>query len=423
MDRANIDLRAILLVLFFEKLKERADLLADYLWIYALIGGNSVEDGERLAYAQQRWYDPETAQFTSEDPVKDGLNWYGYCGGNPIGMIDPDGLDSDQYNGDRWRRNDPSRYNESRGAYTKHGVHGYRKKFGNKKANNDGPDLVFDFYKNRDSSYYDDNQDNKDDYEKVDIATNHSGGGFNYNNWDKWESNKKDPDPVKPEKRNSHRHNYEQYPSVGAQIKSLNNDYVEDTYNDNRYPPGFTDEQKEFIDNFYKFRWEDNDDSNVYTRKFEPWDSDISDPMRDNLMILPVDIAGIALGKLFSKFAGVIVGKILSKYGDDVVKFVAKGANLKSLRSKAVRLAWKQEADLIRRTGQGTRAWNRAEIRELLSTGRVKNYIGHHINSVKGSPSLAGNPNNIRFIKGVKNHLIEHNGNFKNSTFGDLLNR
>jgi hypothetical protein len=46
-----------------------------------------------LIYAQQRWLDPGTGQFTSEDPIMDGLNWYAYAGGNPMGAVDPAGLD------------------------------------------------------------------------------------------------------------------------------------------------------------------------------------------------------------------------------------------------------------------------------------------------------------------------------------------
>ena len=46
-----------------------------------------------LYYAQQRWYDPETGSFTSEDGAQDGLNWYAYCGGSPVGSVDPSGMD------------------------------------------------------------------------------------------------------------------------------------------------------------------------------------------------------------------------------------------------------------------------------------------------------------------------------------------
>ena len=31
--------------------------------------------------------------FITEDPAKDGSNWYAYCGNNPVMMFDPSGLD------------------------------------------------------------------------------------------------------------------------------------------------------------------------------------------------------------------------------------------------------------------------------------------------------------------------------------------
>jgi uncharacterized protein RhaS with RHS repeats len=34
----------------------------------------------------------ETGRFTQEDPIRDGLNWYTYCGNNPVNYIDPWGL-------------------------------------------------------------------------------------------------------------------------------------------------------------------------------------------------------------------------------------------------------------------------------------------------------------------------------------------
>jgi len=45
-----------------------------------------------LIYAQQRWLDSETGSFTQEDGARDGLNWYSYCGGNPVNYVDPWGL-------------------------------------------------------------------------------------------------------------------------------------------------------------------------------------------------------------------------------------------------------------------------------------------------------------------------------------------
>ena len=50
------------------------------------------DEATGLYYAQQRYYDPETASFISEDPAKDGTNYYGYCGGNPTAFVDPYGL-------------------------------------------------------------------------------------------------------------------------------------------------------------------------------------------------------------------------------------------------------------------------------------------------------------------------------------------
>ena len=39
-----------------------------------------------------RVYDPINRRFISEDPIRDGLNWYAYVGNNPIMYVDPLGL-------------------------------------------------------------------------------------------------------------------------------------------------------------------------------------------------------------------------------------------------------------------------------------------------------------------------------------------
>jgi hypothetical protein len=39
-----------------------------------------------------RWYDAETARFVSEDPARDGGNWFTYVANNPLRFIDPTGL-------------------------------------------------------------------------------------------------------------------------------------------------------------------------------------------------------------------------------------------------------------------------------------------------------------------------------------------
>ena len=46
-----------------------------------------------LLYLRARYYDAGVGAFTQEDPAKDGLNWYVYCGGNPVNFWDPWGLD------------------------------------------------------------------------------------------------------------------------------------------------------------------------------------------------------------------------------------------------------------------------------------------------------------------------------------------
>ena len=93
-------------------------------------------------------------------------------------------------------------------------------------------------------------------------------------------------------------------------------------------------------------------------------------------------------------------------------------------RQRAVRQAWKQERQLLQETGETFTEFSAKEKSELLKTGKVKGYEGHHINSVKDNDlAMAGNPDNIKFVKGRKGHLAEHGGNFKNETSGPLMDR
>ena len=44
-----------------------------------------------LYFAQNRFYAPDDHRFTQEDPIKDGENWYGYCGNSALSRVDPYG--------------------------------------------------------------------------------------------------------------------------------------------------------------------------------------------------------------------------------------------------------------------------------------------------------------------------------------------
>jgi len=39
-----------------------------------------------------REYSPSLGRFSTKDPIKDGANWYAYCGNEPINHLDPNGL-------------------------------------------------------------------------------------------------------------------------------------------------------------------------------------------------------------------------------------------------------------------------------------------------------------------------------------------
>jgi len=54
--------------------------------------GYQADDITDLYYAQARYYEPEAGRFFAEDPIHAGLNWYGYCGNNPLVFVDPDGM-------------------------------------------------------------------------------------------------------------------------------------------------------------------------------------------------------------------------------------------------------------------------------------------------------------------------------------------
>lgn len=87
-----------------------------------------------------------------------------------------------------------------------------------------------------------------------------------------------------------------------------------------------------------------------------------------------------------------------------------------SCRGEAVKKAWKAEADNVRNGGSGiTRTWTASQQNELLSTGKVSGFVGHHIKNVSDHLNLAGDPNNIQFLTRTE-HLAAHFGNWRNTT-------
>ena len=56
--------------------------------------GEYTDEETGFIYLRNRYYDPEIGRFITEDPAKDGLNWYAYCGNDPVNAVDPWGEDA-----------------------------------------------------------------------------------------------------------------------------------------------------------------------------------------------------------------------------------------------------------------------------------------------------------------------------------------
>ncbi len=54
--------------------------------------GEYLDDESGMIYLRARYYQPEVGRFVSEDPAKDGGNWYRYCSENPVMFTDTSGL-------------------------------------------------------------------------------------------------------------------------------------------------------------------------------------------------------------------------------------------------------------------------------------------------------------------------------------------
>ena len=54
--------------------------------------GEYFDDETESVYLRARYYSPVSGRFITEDPIRDGLNWYSYTDNNPVMNIDPCGL-------------------------------------------------------------------------------------------------------------------------------------------------------------------------------------------------------------------------------------------------------------------------------------------------------------------------------------------
>ena len=56
--------------------------------------GHKYDATSGLTYMRARYYEAETGRFISEDPARDGLNWFVYCANDPISNADESGRDA-----------------------------------------------------------------------------------------------------------------------------------------------------------------------------------------------------------------------------------------------------------------------------------------------------------------------------------------
>ena len=106
--------------------------------------------------------------------------------------------------------------------------------------------------------------------------------------------------------------------------------------------------------------------------------------------------------------------------------YLAGKTPLSGTRGTGVSRAAKAEVDMVRRTGQGTieGGWTPAEVEFIKAEGRLPaGIVGHHINNVDKFPGWAGDPRNIKFVRGQAGNLLEHGGNFQRPTTGPLIDR
>lgn len=84
-------------VLTRSKIESLSSAALDTPFLFCGESGCMTDAASGLVHMRARWYNPWLCRFISEDPIqfKGGMNWYGYCGGDPVMMFDPTGLTVD----------------------------------------------------------------------------------------------------------------------------------------------------------------------------------------------------------------------------------------------------------------------------------------------------------------------------------------
>ena len=54
--------------------------------------GSTIDQETGNTYLRNRYYNGSVGRFITEDPIRDGLNWYAYASNNPVLFLDPFGL-------------------------------------------------------------------------------------------------------------------------------------------------------------------------------------------------------------------------------------------------------------------------------------------------------------------------------------------
>ena len=74
--------------------------------------GEYYDEETGMVYLRARYYDPTIGRFISEDPIRDGYNWYVYCSNNPIRYVDPWGLVTTLLDVIRFTKSNPDKVDE-----------------------------------------------------------------------------------------------------------------------------------------------------------------------------------------------------------------------------------------------------------------------------------------------------------------------